>query len=103
MVFVQRDGAIYPVEKRQLYEQREAACERVDLVLFIERHHLLVQLRFAFVSLLQLLDERRNLLHLALALERAKHEWKRQALDDDGDKDESEPIAKARNGACSFD
>ena len=57
-------------DDRILDEHRPAAGERIDALLFIERHRLLLLfLLIVFVALLNALEHRRNLLHLQERLE----------------------------------
>jgi hypothetical protein len=63
---VEADDLVEPDEQRHLHQQGQAASERVHAVLFVELHHLFVELlAVVLVLLLELLDLGLDDLHLS--------------------------------------
>ena len=82
-------------QNRQLDQHREAARQRVDAVLLVERHRRGLQfLRFAFVFRLQRLQQRLHFLHLGHRLELLLRERKERQAHDQRQQQHVEPVGR---------
>jgi hypothetical protein len=96
MELVQSDRVVDPDHEGQLNDHRQATSERAHAVLFIDFHRLLLkQLRLVFILLLNLFHHRLQLLHLPLTLIHLQREREGDALDDEGDECQREPVAES--------
>ena len=88
------EHAVKAEKDRDLNDHRKAAAERIDAILFVELHRLLIHpLRIIFVLLPELVHDRRKLGHLSHRLGRRILQRPEQRPDDDRHDDDGERIA----------
>ena len=88
------EHAVKAEKDRDLNEHRQATAERVDAILLVELHRLLVHpLRIIFVLFAQLVHDGRKLGHLSHRLGRRVLQRPEQRPDDDRHDDDGERVA----------
>ncbi len=88
------EHAVKAEKDRDLNEHRQAAAERIDAILLVELHRLLIHpLRIIFILFAQLVHDRRKLGHLSHRLSRRVLQWPEQRPDDDRHDDDRQRVA----------